>query len=237
MPVKTYESQDAIPEAQRESAIETKDGKFVVVEDEDVSGLKTVLADQKEKARKAAQKAKELEAKLAEMEQEVTAGKIGLSSDKLAELRRQAEDKFKADLEERDRLKQELRTLRLDSSVKSLLAKAEAVDVDDAWSIIGSQFDLTEDGKPILKADPTADIEKYIQSLRSSKGHLFKGSQASGGGANGGKAAGAPSGSKPASQWTADERAQYEAQHGEGSFRRVLDAQLREALKPKPKAA
>lgn len=231
-----YESLDAVPEAQRDAALETKDGKFVVEEDfKDTVRKERDRAEREEKARKLADKrVKELADKIAEMEQEVTASKSGLSSEKLAEIRTQAEAKFKADLEERDRLRAEVRALKLDGTVKSLLAKADAVDVEDAWKIVGGEFDLTEDGKPILKSDPTTDIEKYVASLRTSKAHLFKGTQASGGGAAGQQRGGAPTvGTKKPSDWTAEERQAYKEQHGEGAFDEALRQQIREAAKPK----
>lgn len=40
MPLKTFDTIDAIPEAHRESAIELKDGKFAISDDSDVAGLR-----------------------------------------------------------------------------------------------------------------------------------------------------------------------------------------------------
>lgn len=234
MPLRAYESKDAIPEPLRDAAIETKDGKFVVAEDEDVAPLKNSIAATRKERDAAKKKAQELEARLAELEQEVNAGKSGITSDKLVEIRKQAEEKFKPELEERDRLKAENRALKLDGRVKAMLAKAEAVDVEDAWEIVGKEFDLTEDGNPIVKSDPTADVEKYIGSLRAKKPHLFKGTQASGGGAAGQQKGGAPAvGAKPVTQWTPEEKQAYREQHGEDSIQKLLDQHLRDAMKPK----
>lgn len=232
MPLPTFDAETDIPEPFRE-LYEEKDGKYAPKAfefAEDVAGLKTTLADQKTKARKAAEKAAALEAKIAELSAEQEAAKAGLSGDKLAEIRKQAEDKFKPVVDELEAKKQELRTLRLDSAVKSMLAKADAVDVEDAWKVLGSDFDLTDDGKPFLKADPSADIEKHIAGLRASKGHLFKGTQASGGGAGGqpGKGQeGKPS--KPVTQWTPEEKQAYREQHGEDSIQGLLNEHLRQA--------
>jgi RNA-binding protein YhbY len=234
MPAKTYETKDAVPDSQRESAIETKDGKFIVIEDEDTTPLKNSIAATRKERDAAKKKAQELEARLAELEQEVNAGKSGITSDKLAEIRKQAEDKFKTDLEERDRLKAELRSLRLDSSVKSMLAKADVIDPDAAWKILNDEYDLTDDGKPILKADPSADIEKHIASqVKSKYPFLFKGTQASGGGAAGTQKGGAQVGTKPVTQWTVEEKKAYREQHGEDSIQKLLDQHLRDAMKPK----
>jgi hypothetical protein len=237
MPLKAYDAKDAIPESLRDAAIETKDGKFVVAEDEDTTPLKNSIAATRKERDAAKKKAQELEVRLAELEEEVTAGKKGVSSDKLAEIRKQAEEKFKADLEERDRLRGEVRSLKLDGSVKAMLAKAEAVDVNDAWEIVGKEFDLTDDGKPIVKADPTADVEKYVASLRAKKPHLFKGSQASGGGAAGKQNGGLPSANaKPVTQWTVEEKAAYREQHGEDAIQGLLNQYMRDKV-GKPKVA
>ena len=238
MPLKVFDDLDSVPEGLRDAAIETKDGKFAVSEDEDVTGLKVTLADQKEKARKAAQKARDLEAKVAELSAEQEAAKAGLSGDKLAEIRKQAEEKFKPVVDELEAKRQELRTLRLDSAVKGMLAKADAVDVEDAWKVLGSDFDLTDDGKPFLKADPSADIEKHIAGLRASKGHLFKGTQASGGGAGGSPGKGQPGQkSKPVSQWTPEEKQAYREQHGADAVQKLLDQQLRDSMQTTERVA
>lgn len=150
------------------------------------AGLKSALQKERD-ARKAAEKAhKSLESRLAEIEQERAADKVGVTSDRLAEIRALAENKFKGDLEERDRLKQEVRSLKLDGTVKSLLGKADVVDPDAAWKLFHDQFDLTDDGKPIVTSDPTTDIEQYIGgTLRQQYPYMFRGTQADGGAARG----------------------------------------------------
>lgn len=150
------------------------------------AGLKSALQKERD-ARKAESKArKELENRLAELEQERTAEKIGVTSERLAEIRAAAEAKFKADLEERDRLRVEVRGLKLDGTVKSMLVKSDVVDPDAAWKLFRDQFDLTDDGKPIVTADPTTDIEQYIGgTLRQQYPYMFRGTQADGGSARG----------------------------------------------------
>lgn len=233
MPLKVFDTQDEIPDALRDAAIETKDGKFAVSEDEDVTPLKKTIEATRKEAAAAKKAARDMEAKIAEMSQEAEASKAGLSGDKLAEIRKQAEDKFKPIVDELEAKRQELRTLRLDSAVKGLLAKADAVDVEDAWKVLGSDFDLTDDGKPFLKSDPSVDIEKHITTLRATKGHLFKGTQASGGGAGGQPGKGADKPSKPVTQWTPEEKQAYREQHGEDSIQGLLNEHLRNAVKPK----
>ena len=229
MPLPTFKTQDEIPEMFR-AEYEEKDGVFVA-KVEDVTGLKTVLADQKAKAKKAAEKATEFERELHELRGTVEAGKQGISSDKLAEIRAQTEAKFKPTLDELAATQQQLRSLRLDSAVKGLYAKADMFDPDAAWKITADEYDLTDDGKVILKADPTADVEKHVSTaLKAKYPFLYKGTQAAGGGAAGSRTAGAagPS-SKPVTQWTPEEKRAYREQHGEDSIQQLFTQHLRAA--------
>lgn len=233
MPFPTFATPDEIPEPFRD-AYEEKDGVYVA-KTEDVGGLKAVLADQKARAKRAAEKAAEAERQLTELREAMDADKKGISGDKLAEIRAQAEAKFKPHLDELEATRQQLRALRLDSAVKGLYAKAEMFDPDAAWKITADEYDLTDDGKVILKADPTADLEKHITTaLKAKYPFLYKGTQAAGGGAVGSRPAGASTAnSKPVTQWTPDEKQAYREQHGEDSIRLLLEQHLRDAAKPK----
>lgn len=225
------DSLDAIPEAAR-GAYVNRDGKFHLdTEVEDVTPLKAKNVQLMDETKAEKRKRQELEAKLAEIEAEAHAKSVGLTAEKLAEIKAQAEAKFRADLEERDALKQENRQILLDMRAKSLLAKANAVDVDDAWKVVGSEFDLTTDKKLILKADPTADVEAYITTaLRAKKPHLFKGTEAAGGGAAGITTGGGQAGTKPVTQWTSDERRAFIEEHGPEAHRALLDQYQRSGL-------
>jgi hypothetical protein len=150
------------------------------------AALKSALQKERESRKAAEKSAKALEARLAALEEERTAASKGVTSDRLDEIRTLAEAKFKGDLEERDRLRQEVRALKLDGTVKGYLAKAEVVDADAAWKLFREEFDLTDDGKPIVASDPTADIEKYVMgTLREKHPYMFRGTQAGGSGARG----------------------------------------------------
>lgn len=222
MPAETFETKDSIPEELRDAAIETKDGKFVVVRDPDVSGLTSALEKERKARRDAEKAAKEREARLAELEEERQAKAAGLTGEKLEEIRKQAEAKFAADLAERDQLKQRVRALTLDTTVKSMLAKAEFVDVDAAWKLFGDEFDLTDDLTPIVKADPAKKLEQHIADLAAAKPYLVKGTAASGGGASGNRGTAAPQG-KTVFDWTQEQRAQFIQQHGPDAYRAKLD--------------
>jgi hypothetical protein len=236
--LKTFATRDEIPEGQREAAVETKDGKFAVSIEEDTTPLKNSVAAARKERDEANRKAKELEARIGTLEESIEAGKAGITGDKLTEIQRKAEERFKPQLAELEKAKGELRKLRLETPAKGLLGKNKAIDQDAAWKIVGEDFDLTDDGKLIVKADPTADVEKYISGTLVTKyPYLFQGSQADGGGASGAQK-GAPSGSaKPPTQWTTDERASYIDEHGVEKYQELLNQHLREASKPKQKTA
>lgn len=157
MSFKVFETKDAIPEAQRESAIETKDGKWAVAEVEDVSGLKSALERQKEEARKAKDKLKEIE-------DEAKRKAAGMTDEQLAKLRADIAAE-KAPLEAKlTQAEQELRSLKLDGRIKAMLAEAGANPkrLDALFTLIGNRFDLNESGSPILKDKPTTDLQKYL---------------------------------------------------------------------------
>lgn len=150
------------------------------------AGLKSALAKEREGRKAAERAAKGYEARLLELEQAAKAKESGITSERLDEIRALAEAKFKPELEELAKMRAEVRSLKLDGTVKGLLGKAEAVDPDVAWKIFRDEFDLTEDGRPIVSADPTASVEEYVtKTLRQKHPYLFRGTQAGGGGATG----------------------------------------------------
>lgn len=228
------DSLDAVPEALRSAYVE-RDGKYYLdAEIEDVTPLKAKNATLIAEKREAQRKAQDAAERLAALEQEREAAAAGLTAEKLAEIQRKAEEKFKPVVDKLTAAEQQIRAMQLDGTVKSLLAKANAVDVEDAWKVLGAEFDLTDDGKVILKADPTADVESYVtKTLVAKKGHLFKGTQAAGGGAAGQSFGGGAGGTKPPTKWSAEERAAYIDQHGAESYRTLLNEEMRAALKPK----
>lgn len=169
MSFKMFDSRDEVPEAQRETAIETKDGKWAVPEVEDVSALKSAHERQKEETRR-------LKAALAEREQadkakeaEDAARKSGVSDEQIAKLRQEIEAAKAPLVEEKTRLEKELRELRLDSKVKAMIAEAgfNPKRIDDVFKLIGDRFDLSENGTPILKDNPAAVLPEYLKTVAS----------------------------------------------------------------------
>jgi hypothetical protein len=182
VPAETFESLDAVPEELRESAIETKAGTFVVVRDPDVAGLQSALQKERE-ARKSAEKAAKAAAEAARDAELKDKGLLEQKQKWDAEILKPVTERLSV-------LEQENRSLKLVTPVKDMLRKAGVIDPDDAWAVVGQKFDLADDGKVILKDNPTANLEQWVAAdLKASKPHWFHGTQAGGGGATGGRAA------------------------------------------------
>ena len=180
MPLKLYDALDAAPEALRATAIETKDGKFAVVEAEDVSGLKSALAKERDLREKAEKAAKLAADQIATND---------LREKGLLEAKQEWDAKILGPIAERAKaLETENHTLKLVGPVKDAFRSAGIIDPDDAWVRYGADLTLSEAGKPMLKSDPTADLGKWAESLSTAHPHWFAGSQAAGGGASGGGA-------------------------------------------------
>lgn len=232
MPFPIFESADAIPEGFRGEYVE-KDGKWHP-KVEDVTPLIRKRDELLTEVKQANTAKREAEARLAALEAEKDAHAAGLTAEKLAEIQSKAEAKFRPTLDENTALKQQLRALRLDSTVKGLLASKDVIDPDAAWKIVGDDFDLTDDGKAILKSDPTADLTQYVTgALKQKYPFLFKGTQADGGGAAGMQRASGGSGQKPITQWTSDERRAFIEANGVEAHQKALQDYQREAMKPK----
>ena len=81
---------------------------------------------------------------------------------------------------------QDNRTLRLDSVVKAEMAKAGARSerIDALYKLAADEFDLTDDGKPMLKNRPGIEVSKFVaEDLKKQYPELYNGTGSSGGGA------------------------------------------------------
>jgi hypothetical protein len=223
MPTQTFDTLDAVPEEQRESAIETKAGKFLVVTEPDTSGLTTSLERERKAVKEAKAEKKKLEDRLAELELAAKGSAAGLNSEKLAELRAQVASEFEPKLKALDAAQAEIRALKLNDRVKALFSAAEFVSTDQAWKLFGEEFDLTDDGQPVVKAHPGKDVAKHVGELAAANPHLVKGSRAAGGGANGGKG-GTTTATEDVFEWTPEQRADYVAKHGLAAYNEKLNA-------------
>jgi hypothetical protein len=185
VPVETFDTQDAVPEDLRDSAIETKDGKFLVLREDDTSGLKSALEKERQARKEADRIAKDTAKRLHDLELEAKAKEGGLTSEKLAEIRKQVAAEFEPWKTKAEQVTAENRALRLNDRVKTMLDKVGFIDVEAGWKLAGDEFDLTDDGQPIVKAEPGKSLEKHVADIAARYPGLVRGSQASGSGAAG----------------------------------------------------
>lgn len=162
---------------------------------EDTTGLKTALAAERKRAKTAEDKIAEADAARLAAEQLAEASKVGITDAKLKEIRAQIQgeldSKYKPHIEERDRLKGENRSLKLDNQVKSQIVGEEigvrGDRVEQFWSLYKDSFDLTEDGQPVVKANPGQSIKDFCTSVaKKAIPEFFAGTKATGGGGGGG---------------------------------------------------
>jgi len=125
------------------------------------------------------------------LEVEHKATKAGVTSQELerlrAEVRTDLEKEYAPFKGKVDALGQELRELRLDNVVKGVYA-ANGVRGDRVaalFKLTRDQYDLTDDGKPMLVERPGTELAKFVQDdLAKEYPEFFEGSGASGGGAS-----------------------------------------------------
>jgi len=143
---------------------------------------------------------RKLQTKLAELEQERKAQDKGITSEALDKMRqevRQDLDKEYGPLKQQlEEARGEVRTLRLDNVVKQHMAKAgvRSERIDALYRLTADQWDLTDDGEPMVKVRPGTEPHKYVGDVLSKEyPEFFEGSGSSGGGAS--KSAASGSGS------------------------------------------
>lgn len=139
-----------------------------------------------------------LQAKVTDLETKAKADKAGLTSEELNKLRADVAADLKkqyaadANLGLKEfpwaaDLARENRELKLDSVVKAQMAKggARAERIDALFKLTSERFDLTDDGKPMLRDRPGIEIEKYVSDeLKKEYPEFYNGSGSSGGGAS-----------------------------------------------------
>lgn len=199
------ESLDAIEDEGARKFYTEQDGKFVLDADVEghpaVAGLKsTVKAVRGEKELTA----KELKAykdlgftpeQIAELKEKADrVGKDNPDFEKLLDKRiKEVETKYAKDIEERDALRKENRTLKLTDKVRAafLASGGRKADADLAVLDTEAVFDLNDKGKIVVldeDGDPTGKTpEQYFAEVyKAKRPNLFEGSGASGSGARGG---------------------------------------------------
>jgi hypothetical protein len=127
--------------------------------------------------------ARAVKAQLAEMETATKAMKAGISSQELERLRAEVDGQYRPVVEA---LKAENRRLKLDGVVKEQMARggARADRIEALFKLTAGEYDLTDDGQPMLRERPGTPIEKFIaEDLKAQYPEFFDGTGSSGGGA------------------------------------------------------
>jgi hypothetical protein len=208
MPLKLYDTQDAVPEAQRANAIETKDGKFAVVEEDPQladAGKRALDAERKrardaEEARKAAEKERD------DLKRTADAKAKGISEEELQKIRDAEAAARKPIEDERDRLAAENLKLKRDDKVQKLYLDNGGMSdrVEDAMDQLLKRTELGDADGIVFKDEKgqvTADdAETFFKKFRTAKPWLFKGSGASGSGAEGSNGSGGGGGGTSAKE-------------------------------------
>lgn len=185
MPLPVFATLDEVPEAFR-SEYEMLDGK---AQPRELTGLKSAVAKERAERETAAKALKDAQARLDELETASKASKSGITDEQLAELRAEFDKKLAPERTAREAAEAKLRAMQLDGAVKSLMATSgvRAERIDTLWRLIGSDYDLTTDGTPVLKSDPTADVAKSLADRVTEYPEFFAAPVASGGGMVGSK--------------------------------------------------
>lgn len=194
MPLKLYDTKDAVPEAQREAAIETKDGKFAVSDDDPALGEagKRALEQEREARRKADDARKAAERERDELKRTAEAKAAGISEAELTKIREAEAAARKPIEEERDRVLAENRKLKLTDRVQALALKNGVMQdrIKQAMKILDERTDLTDAGGIVVKDEDgkvtTETIDDFLaKTFKKEAPWFYRGTGASGSGASG----------------------------------------------------
>lgn len=151
----TFATLEEIPEAFRAEYVE-RDGQFVP-NIEDVSALKNAHERQKDEARLA-------KARVKELEDAAKARAAGITDEQLAAMRAEIAKEYAPTSEKLTAAEKELRSLKLDGRLEAMMLAAgvNPKRVGDLRKLIGDRFDLNASGSPMLVDKPTTDLGKYF---------------------------------------------------------------------------
>lgn len=155
MPLPTFATLEEIPEVFRSEYVQ-RDGAFVP-NIEDVSALKNAHERQKDEARLA-------KARVKELEDAAKARAAGVTDEQLAAMRADIAKEYAPTTEKLTAAEKELRSLKLDGRLETmaLAAGVNPKRVKDLLKLIGERFDLNASGTPSLVEKPATDLAKYF---------------------------------------------------------------------------
>lgn len=191
MPIKLYDSIEDVPEALRETAVETKDGHFAAEERDEIGILKTTLDKERARATELEKAQRTLEQERNQLKAERDARARGATEEEIAKRRKEIDDAIKPlqeQLAEKDaRLRQ---VLHLDRVRAIALSAGILPDrIDDAMLILERRTDLTDDGKGLVVKDKDGSVsatrvEDFLaRDFKAEKPWLYAGTGTSGSGA------------------------------------------------------
>lgn len=198
MPIKQYDTRDAVPEAQRAAAIETKEGKFVVSEEDPALGEKgeRALAAAKEAQREEEKKRKAAEKEAADLKRERDARSNNITDEQLQKLRDEDAERRRLELDpitkERDDLKAKYRKATLTDRVQALALKHGVMPnrIKQAMKILDERVDLTDSDAIVVKSEEgkvtTETIDDFLaKTFKKESPWFYAGAGGSGSGAQG----------------------------------------------------
>lgn len=185
MPLPTFDKKEQIPTG-FEDEYEERDGKWAPIDH--AGELRKQVAEEK-RTREAAEKAAKKAAKeLAEANARSAATASGMTEEAYKKMRESLEKEMRDEYEPKvkgfEELQKENRSLKLDTKVRQMFKQGGALDgkVDDFWKLHGEEFDLTSDGKPMVKNEPGKDVARHVQAILANRKEWVQGTKASGGG-------------------------------------------------------
>lgn len=210
----TYQSQDEIPEDFRDIYEESGgvwkpkddgggggDGDRLTELEKSVDRLQSALDSERDLRRDAEADAKEAQRELDEMKQKGKAEEHGMTEEELEQLRADVRESVEKEYEDRygdyDDVRAENRSLKLDQRVKALAAEhgVRGERLDKWWRLHQDRFDLTDDGKPMVKGRPGIEVTSFISDdLKEEVPEFYEGTKMDGGGAGGDHTRGGGSG-------------------------------------------
>lgn len=239
-PQQKIESLESVDEQFRELYVE-KDGAFELADDwldKHVGALKRAKEHEKNLRSEEAKARRELEKRLAEIEEEQRKAGDDKHRQKgdVEALDRSWQEKFAKVTGEKDQAIQQLQSyveqLTADSAARQMATELAIDGGSDAlYKLIRGRFGMEiKEGQPVAVAlgsdgKPSAltltELKAEIQSDKSLSA-LLAGSKASGGSASGGKGGGAATGGKKPSEMTAADKAAFIAEHGLEAWKKLL---------------
>jgi hypothetical protein len=195
MPLPSFDKQSDIPKGFEEE-YEEQDGKWVPIDRS--AKLKKALDEERSK-REAAERAAAKAAAEATKSQAIAAGMTEEEFRKrYSSIEENIRKEYEPKVKEAEQLAAENRALKLTNVVRQMFKDTGAAKgrESDFWKLHGDEFDLSADGKPIVRAEPGKDVAKHVGAICKQRPEWMQGTRATGGGAGG--LPNAPVGSGPA---------------------------------------